>query len=306
MNNTIEKSQPNRRRPRFVGTRWNIKTAPYLFLLPTIIVFCVFMIYPFVSSFFMSFQELEGGKFVYVGLKNYIRLMKDSIFITALKNTTIYLLIQVPIMLVLALVIANMLNQRFLKAKGFFRVSVFLPCVTALVAYALIFKLLLNTEYGLVNYLLTSLGFPKVDWLNGPISAKISLIIALTWRWTGYNTVIMIAGLQRIPEEIYEAADIDGASSFQKFKQITIPLMKPIILFCAITSTIGTLQLFDESYILTHGGPDNATITVVHYLYNMGFRYLKFGYAAAMSYVLLIIVAILSAIQFKISGSDDL
>lgn len=281
------------------------KTAPYYFLSPILIIFCVFMIYPIIDSLILSFKEFKYGEYNFIGLRNYTMLFKDQIFITSLKNTFVYLIIQVPIMIMLALILAVVLNQKFLKLKGFFRISIFMPAITGLVAYALIFKLLLNSDYGLINHFLRAIGLQGVDWLNRPLSAKASIMIAITWRWTGYNMVIMIAGLQRIPYEIYEACDIDGASRFQTFMKITLPLMKPIILFCAITSTIGTLQLFDEAYILTNGGPDNATTTVAHYLYNQGFRYMKFGYAAAMSYVLVAIIAVLSLVQFKVAGSDS-
>ncbi len=283
----------------------SIKSAPYYFLLPVLMVFCIFMIYPIIKSFILSFYKFKGGVYEFVGFKNYMALFKDAVFLAGLRNTLIYLIIQVPIMIILALILSYLLNQPFLKLKGLFRVSVFLPAVTSLVAYSLVFKLLLNTDYGLINYIFKAIGFKAIDWLNSPIGAKISLMAAITWRWTGYNMVILLAGLQRIPDEIYEASDIDGANRFQKFTKITIPLMRPIILFCTITSTIGTLQLFDESYILTSGGPDNATITVAHYLYDTGFRYVKFGYAAAISYVLVVIIAILSFIQFKVGESED-
>lgn len=283
----------------------NNKSAPYYFLLPVLMVFCIFMIYPIIKSFILSFYKFKGGVYEFVGIKNYISLFKDAVFLAGLRNTLIYLIVQVPIMILLALILAYLLNQPFLKLKSLFRVSVFLPAVTSLVAYSLVFKLLLNTDYGLVNYIFKAIGFKAIDWLNSPIGARISLIAAITWRWTGYNMVILLAGLQRIPDEIYEASDIDGVNRFQKFTKITIPLMRPIILFCTITSTIGTLQLFDESYILTSGGPDNATITVAHYLYDTGFRYVKFGYAAAISYVLVVIIAILSFIQFKVGESED-
>lgn len=283
----------------------NPKSAPYYLLLPVILVFAVFIIYPIVKSFMLSFYEFKRGEYNFVGFDNYINLMKDDIFRKSLFNTFIYLIFQVPVMVFLALVLAYLLDQTFLKFKAVFRVSVFLPAITSLVAYSLVFKLLLNHEYGLINYLLKLIGIDAVNWLNGPISSRISVMLAITWRWTGYNMVIMLAGLQRIPHEIYEASDIDGANRFQKFMKITLPLMKPIILFSAITSTIGTLQLFDESYILTEGGPDCATITVAHYLYNNGFKYIKFGYAAAISYVLVIIIAVLSYIQFKVGEDED-
>ena len=281
------------------------KTAPYYFLLPIIILFLVFMLYPIIDSFILSFQQYKYGQYTFIGLDNYKRLLVDPTFKSALKNNFTYLIIQVPIMIVLGLVMANLLNSGFLKFKAFFRISYFMPAVTALVAYALVFKLLLNTDYGFINYALSFFHISKVDWLNRAISARISIILAMTWRWTGYNMVIMLAGLQGISEDIYEACDIDGANSFQKFFKITLPLMKPIILFCAITSTIGTLQLFDESYILTQGGPDNATITVANYLYNTAFRFINFGYASAISYVLVVIIAAFSLIQFKFIGGDD-
>ena len=262
------------------------------------------MLYPILDSFILSFKEFKYGEYSFVGLRNYILLAKDPIFRTALINTFLYLIVQVPIMVVLSLTFAVILNQKFLKFKGLFRVSIFMPAITGLVAYSLIFKLLLNSDYGLVNQFIESIGLKPVDWLNRPGSARLSVMMAITWRWTGYNMVIMLAGLQRIPAEIYEACEIDGANGLQKLVQITVPLMKPILLFCAITSTIGTLQLFDEPYILTNGGPDNATITIVNYLYNQGFRYVKFGYAAAVSYVLVGIIAIMSLVQFKMAGRE--
>lgn len=289
----------------FKKIKLNSKSAPYYFLIPVIVIFIIFIIYPIIKSFLLSFYEFKAGEYNFIGLDNYINLMKDSVFHKALINTFIYLIIQVPVMIFLALILAYLLDQTFLKFKAIFRISVFLPAITSLIAYSLVFKLLLNNEYGLVNYLLKYLGADGINWLNGPISSKVSIMLAITWRWTGYNMVIMLAGLQRIPHEIYEASDIDGANSIQKFMNITLPLMRPIILFSAITSTIGTLQLFDESYVLTGGGPDGATITVAHYLYNNGFRYIKFGYAAAISYVLVVIIAILSYLQFKVGEAED-
>ena len=294
-------ANPARRR------RWRGDTlAPYGFLSPVVLTFLAFMLYPIVSSLVLSFQSHKGGITRFVGLKNYLYLLKDPQFISALTNTLLYLVVQVPVMVLLALVIASVLNQKFVRFNGFFRIALFMPAVTGLVAYSLVFKLLLNTDYGLVNRVLALAGLQGVDWLNTPMAARISLMLAITWRWTGYNMIIMLAGMkQQIPDEIHEACEIDGASGIQKFFSVTVPMMKPIILFCTITSTIGTLQLFDESYILTQGGPDNATITIAHYLYNTGFRYVNFGYAAAISYVLVLIVGALSVLQFKLGGGSD-
>ena len=283
----------------------NVKTAPYYFLAPAVIVFAVFMIYPIIHSFVLSFQSFEGGKYEFIGLRNYIRLFKDPIFWSSIGNTLIYLAIQVPVMIFLSLLLAVLIEQRYLRGRAFFRMSIFLPTITALVAYSIIFKLLFNTDYGFVNFLLSLLGIEKVDWLNTTWGARLTIILGITWRWTGYNMVIMIAGLNAIPEDLYESAELDGATSFDKFRYITVPMMKSIILFVSITSTIGTLHLFDESLILTNGGPDNATISIGHYLYNSGFRYFKFGYAAAISYVLVFIIALLSFIQFKVTKEED-
>ncbi len=284
---------------------FNVKTAPYYFLAPAVIIFAVFMIYPMIHSFVLSFQNFDGGKYEFIGFQNYIRLFKDPIFWNSIRNTLIYLVIQVPVMILMSLVLAVLIEQKYLRGRTFLRMSIFLPTITALVAYSIIFKLLFNTDYGFVNYLLSLFGIDKVDWLNTTWGARFTIILGITWRWTGYNMIIMIAGLKAIPEDIYESAELDGASSFEKFRYITLPMMKSIILFVSITSTIGTLHLFDESLILTNGGPDNATISIGHYLYNMGFRYFKFGYAAAISYVLVFIIALLSFIQFKVTEEDD-
>ncbi len=285
--------------------RLSPKSAPYYFLLPLGIVFAVFILWPIVWSFVLSFQKFEAGHYTFVGLQNYIALVKDPIFLAALRNTATYFLIQVPVMVVLSLGLASLVESKLLRGKAFFRMSLFLPSVTALVAYALVFKLLLNYDYGFFNYFLGLFGVDPVNWLNTAIGAKASVIMAITWRWTGYNMVIMIAGLQAIPVSLYESAALDGANAWKQFWRVTVPMMRPIILFVTITSTIGTFQLFDESLMLADGGPNNATITVAHYLYNNGFRYFKFGYAAAISYVLVIVIAVLSIVQLKIGGKDD-
>lgn len=282
------------------------KTAPYIFLLPMIVLFAVFMVYPIIDSLILSFQDFVDGEYIFYGVQNYITMFHDPVFWQSLKNTFIYLIIQVPVMVVLSLILGVLVEQAFLKFRTGFRISIFLPAVTALVAYAIVFKLLFNTDFGLVNHALRALGFDGVDWLNTVWGARMAIIIAITWRWTGYNTIIMIAGLKNIPTELYESAEIDGASFWQKLRYITIPMVKSIMLFVSITSTIGTLQLFDESFILTSGGPNNATITIGHYLYNTGFSYYKFGYAAALSYALVVIIGILSILQFKLTkGGED-
>ena len=223
-------------------------------------------------------------------------------------NTFLYLLIEVPIMLILAILLAQILNNKDLKLKGFFRTCVFLPCATSLVSYSLIFKSLFATN-GLINSILVNLGIleSNYNFLGNAKSAKVIIIIALIWRWTGYNMVFFLAGLQNIEYSVYEAAKIDGASSWKTFWNITVPLLRPTIVMTMIMSINGTLQLFDESVNLTNGGPANATITMSHYIYNNSFGQgvANFGYASAMSFFVFILVAILAFINMKVGDKRD-
>ena len=279
----------------------------WLFILPSIILVTVLVFYPMVEAFIISLKSGMGNNLNFVGIENYKRLLTDSTFKKALLNTILYLVIQVPIMIILALAISALLNDKKLKARGFFRTAIFLPCVTSLVAYSIIFKSLFATD-GFVNVFLMKINLiaEPIAWITHPIWAKALIIIAITWRWTGYNMVFYLAGMQAIDDSIYEAAEIDGANAFMKFKSITLPLLKPIILFTTINSTIGTLQLFDETVNITNGGPANATITISQYIYNLLFKYSpNFGYAAAISYVIVLMIVVLSFIQLKAGGDKD-
>src|SRR5690606_25883870 len=277
------------------------KLTPYLFLAPALILFLIFTVYPIISSFILSFQTSQGGTYVFTGLDNYIRLIKDTTFHQALFNTFIIFIVQVPIMILLALMLAAFLNSKLLKFKGLFRTGFFLPAVTSLVAYSILFSIILMDK-GILNQALNVFGIDSIPWLNDPFWAKVSIIIAMTWRWTGYNMVIYLAAMQNISEETYEAASIDGAGKVRQFFSITIPQLKPIILFTSIISTISTLQLFDEPFNLTKGGPGDATTTLGLMIYDNGFKYYDFSYASAIAYVIVVIVAILSLIQSKVTG----
>jgi lactose/L-arabinose transport system permease protein len=180
-----------------------------------------------------------------------------------------------------------------------------MPAITALVAASIVFMILLDEHFGLVNYFLSSIGMNPIHWFTSPVWAKVSIILVMTWRWTGYNMVIFLAGLQNIPNELYEAASIDGAGKVKQFFMITIPQLKPVFIFTVVMSTIGTLQLFDEPYILTKGGPNSATMTITLYLFQTGFKYFEFGYASAIAYVLVFIIGIISWIQMKWVGDLD-
>ncbi len=279
----------------------------WAFLTPAALLIIAMNFVPMFNALLLSFRTGIGVKMKWAGFYNYIRMFKDTIFIQALKNNFFYLIIQVPIMLLFALILASMLNNKNLKLKGLFRTAIFLPCATSLVSYAIIFRSLFAVD-GLINTVLIKLGIFNTgyNFLGNPTSARIVIIIALLWRWTGYNMVFYLAGLQNIEYSIYEAAKIDGASPFQTFRKMTVPLLRPTILLTAIMSTNGTLQLFDESVNLTNGGPANATITMSHYIYNTSFMYVaNFGYAAAMSYIILLLVAVLAMLQMKVGDKRD-
>lgn len=222
----------------------NQKTIPYILIAPIVVIFALFMVYPIIRSLYLSFFELVSGSYEFVGFQNYVTLFKDETFWKSLFNTFIFLIVQVPVMIGGALLIAVAIEQKFIKGRAFFRTTIFLM-------------------------------------------------------------IILMAGIQSISNDLMEAADIDGATFWHKLFYITIPMVKPIILFCTITSTIGTLQLFDEPYILTAGGPNYATITMGQYLYDNGFRYLKFGYASAIGYVMTVIIALLSVFQFKATKEEN-
>jgi lactose/L-arabinose transport system permease protein len=208
----------------------------------------------------------------------------------------------VPLLLFLSLLFAVILNSTFVRFKAFFRAAYFIPYITSLVAVGFTFRMLFGNEYGFVNEMFISLGLDKVDWLGTVWGARITLAILVIWRWLGYNMVIMLAGLQNIPTDLYESARIDGAGPVQSFFKITIPMMAPILLFTSILSTIGTFQLFAEPLVLTRGsgGPENAITSVIMYLYNQSFSYLKFGYASAMAYVFFLLMFVLTMLQIRV------
>ncbi|WSX26069.1 sugar ABC transporter permease [Streptomyces sp. NBC_00984] len=281
------------------------RLAPYAFVLPAVLLFAAFKLYPIGWSFVLSLHKTVDGVDIFVGADNYKRLLDDPLFWTALKNTAVILAVQVPIMLALATGLAVAFNSVLLRARSVFRLGFFMPMVTGLVAYGVIFSVLLNEKYGLVNWLLSLVGIGEVPWLTDPLWAKISLGLALTWHYTGYNAVILLARLQTIPKELYDAASVDGAGAWQSFRHVTLPGLRPAILLATVLSTIGTLQIFDEPYILTRGGPDNATLTIGVYLYQNAFTYFDFGYASAIAYVLAVLIGVLGLIQFRVLGDKS-
>lgn len=272
----------------------------WVFLSFGVILICWTSFYPMIQAFILSLQSGLGVNLKFGGFSNYARILKDPTFKGTLFNTFFYLIIQVPIMLTLALILASILNNKDLKFKGLWRTCIFLPCATSLVSYSMIFRSLFAND-GLINTFLRNLGMNPVMWFANAWTARFVIILALIWRWTGYNMVFYLSGLQNIDYSVYEAARIDGANARQTLFKITIPLLKPTILLTTITSTNGTLQLFDESLNLTNGGPGKSTMTMSHYIYNTSFvQSPNFGYAAAMSIVILVMVAVLAILQMKV------
>ncbi len=284
--------------------------AGWTFLMPATLLIAVMSFWPMINAFLTSLKTGSSANMVWSEpiFYNYKRMFSDQLFIRSVGNTFLYLAVQVPVMLVLAILLAQLLNNKHLKLKGFFRTCVFLPCATALVSYSLIFKSLFATE-GLINTFLVNLHIlsENYNFLGNPASAKAVIIIALIWRWTGYNMVFYLAGLQNIEYSVYEAAKIDGANGWKTFWKITVPLLKPTIIMTFIMSINGTLQLFDESVNLTNGGPANSTITMSHYIYNMTFGtgVANFGYATAMAFCVFIMVGVLALINMKVGDTRD-
>ncbi len=286
------------------------RAAGWIYLAPATILIFIMSFWPIIQAVITSFKTGSSANMQWANpfAYNYTRMFQDAVFKRSIGNTFLYLIIEVPIMLVLAILLAQLLNNKHLKFKGLFRTCVFLPCATSLVSYALIFKSLFATQ-GLINTILVKLGIleSNFNFLGTGWSAKIIIIVALIWRWTGYNMVFFLAGLQNIEYSVYEAAKIDGASGWRTFWSITVPLLRPTIVMTTIMSINGTLQLFDESVNLTKGGPANATITMSHYIYNGSFGegVANFGYASAMSVIVFIMVAVLAFINLKVGDKRD-
>lgn len=295
------------------GGRWNAaqrrNLTGWVFLLPAALLMLVMNFWPMIQAFILSLKSGRGTRLTFASPLwfNYERLLHDDIFKLTVTNTLIYLVIQVPIMLVLALVLANVVNSKHLRFKPMWRTAIFLPCAISLVSYSLVFRTLFATD-GFVNDALTWLHLidAPVNWLGQPGTARMVIILGLLWRWTGYNMVFYLAALQNVDYSTIEAARVDGAGPVKTFWYVTVPQLRPMILLTAIMSTNGTIQLFDESWNLTQGGPANTSMTMSHYLYKLSFQSNpNFGYGAAISYVILIMVAVLAAVQLKVGDKRD-
>jgi multiple sugar transport system permease protein len=291
--------------PRDGRRRYGTRATPYLFVAPAFVCLLAFGILPIVIAAVVSFTDLNVGGLGhlstvhFVGLRNYQALFGSSDFWSALRNTALFVVLGVPVIVVVSLAVAIGLNQsqsRFFRAL---RTFYFLPAVTAVVAIALIWGYLYNSQFGLFNTLLQALGLPKLQWLSDPWLAKVSVVLVAIWRATGLSIIILLAAQQDIPAEYYEAAAIDGAGRWRQILSITVPLLRFALFFVTVTTLIGWMQFFDEPYVLTQGGPLGATTSISLYIYQQGFQYNAFGFASAASLVLFVLIFAVTAVQFR-------
>lgn len=287
------------------------KAAPYVFIGPTLLLLTIFSLLPIAVALYISLTDMDlaglanYGNISFIGFKNYLDVLKDPIFLIALRNTVVYVVVGVPLIIVCSLAVALLINLGRSRLFRTFRVIYYLPSVTNIVAVAVVWSYLYNPSIGLFNYLLTSLGFDRVPWLTDPTTAKFSLILLALWRGIGLNMIIFIAALQGIDRSYYEAAAIDGASAWQRLTRITLPLMRFAIFFVSITTMIGWLQFFEEPFVMTEGGPLNGTVSAALFIYQNGFQYSQFGYAAAGSFILFFIIISVTMLQLRLQRKQN-
>jgi len=281
------------------------KVAPYVFILPFILTFSIFFVYPVINTVAMSFQKVSGSGNTFVGLKNYKSLM-NPIFFKAVKNSMFYTIVTLCLMIPVPMLLATILNSKLMKCKTVFRSSMFVPALTSVVVAGTIFRLIYGElEGSFANQVMAMFGNGPIVWLRKPLTVWIALFTICMWRWTGVNMMYYLSGLQQIPEELYESASIDGASALQKFRHITLPLLKPTTVYVLTISIFAGLAMFTESYILFNGNtsPNNVGTTIVGYLYRMGWEQNNIGLASAIGCFLLVMVLIINLIQLGINGT---
>lgn len=279
--------------------------SAWLYLAPALILLGIFTFYPTIQLLINSFYEMDGmGTKIFLGLDNYKNLLTDEEFWNTVKNSFVFIGWSVPLSMVAGLLLALLINND-LKAKGLFRTIFFSPVVTSLVAAGLIWVWLLNNDYGIINTLLANMGLPKIPWLVDEKFAMKSVIMMTVWKDAGYNMILFLAGLNAINASYYEAAEIDGATKWQQFKEITWPLLMPTTLFVLVIRTIFSFRTFEQIFAMTKGGPTGSTTVFVYYIYEKAFNNFELGYASAAAMILLVIVLSLTFIQFKLSKKKD-
>lgn len=296
-------------RRNFAAQRRRTALVAWLFAVPFVVIFAVFMLGPLVGSFAMSFTDL-GVKDLrspfsvnVIGFENFVELFQDELFVKSIFNTFYFVLVGIPLTMALGLLLAVALNSGINRFRGLFRVGYYTPVVTSIVAVAVVWRFILQ-DSGLMNTVLAWVGIDGPDWLNDPFWAMPSIIAMGAWRNMGTLMIIFLAGLQAIPRDVYEAAEVDGAGAWRRFTTMTLPLMRPTLLLGAVLLSVGFLQVFEEPFVMTQGGPLNSTLTISYYVYNQ-FGYGDYALASAAAYVLFAFIAALSAVQFRLLRSKE-
>ncbi len=284
---------------------FNQKAAPYLFIMPFCITFLIFFAYPIGSSIVMSFQKIVPGSETFIGFRNYEKLFSDPIFFQAVGNSIVYTLMTLAVLIPVPMFIAVLLNNRLIKGKNLFRSALFIPALTSVVIAGTIFRLIFTElPNGVMNQIVGIFGAEPIKWVKTLWPSRIGLLLLATWRWTGVNVLYYLAGLQNIPHELYESADIDGANFWGKFTRITMPMLKPVTVYVLTISIFGGMAMFAESYVffMNNNSPNNIGLTIVGYLYRNGIEQANFGYANAIGIVLLIFIMVVNVIQLIANG----
>ncbi len=282
-------------------------TTGWVFAAPALTMLALFFFVPVLLAFALSLTDFDiyaladSDDLRFVGLGNYAELLRTPLFWKALGNTFYFVVVGVPLSIGLSLGAAMLLNGAANKLVGIFRTALFAPVVTTLVAVAVIWTYLLHTSYGMLNYGLASLGIEPVDWLGDPDWAMPAIILFAVWKNFGYNMVILLAGLQTIPNDLYEAARVDGASAWQRFLHVTLPGLGPMLLLVSILTMAGYFQLFAEPYVMTQGGPVESTVSVLYFMYEQGFRWWNLGFASAVAFILFVIMFAVTAVQYRLA-----
>lgn len=290
--------------PLFKKFLYNQKVAPYVFVAPFVVTFLLFFLYPVISSVIMTFQNILPGNVTFVGLDNYSRL-NDPVFFKALGLNVRYTLWTLAILIPVPMMLAIFLNSKHMRARNFYRSTLFIPALTSVVVAGTIFRLVFGELPGaLMNRIISIVGMRPIKWLRVPEMSMVTMLLLATWRWTGVNILYFLAGLQNIPNELYEAADIDGANAWQVFRRIIVPMLKPVTIYVVTISIYGGMAMFTESYMLWAGNrsPNNIGLTIVGYLYRKGFEENNMGYGSTIGITLLVIVMVVNLLQLALNG----
>lgn len=282
------------------------KIAPYLWVLPALLMYLIFKIGPLLTSFYLALLDWNGlDPATFVGLRNFARMLDDQDILIALLHNIQYAVGTVAGKIIVSLFLAILLNQA-LRGRAFYRTALFMPVIMSFVVVGIMWNWMYNTDRGMINSLLAAIGINfRPDWLGDPKVAMWALILVDIWKWYGFHMVIFLAGLQTIPQDLYEAAMVDGASKFRQFWSVTLPLLQPVMLINVTLSLMGAFNVFDIPFIMTEGGPAKATLVMALHIYIRGFKFYKFGYASALSIVLLVLVSLIAAAQMKLMNNDQ-